>query len=302
MSRVKMDLAYAILMSQCTEGTFLYTPASADRFRPGACGYFDDTGLWEDIVDLRDYRQLAQKHYKCPQDQLVTMLQPPTSSTWEPLSVEREEDKGFKVNAGLSGVAAQTPIDLGFDAERKRTSDAGASLTTLSPVENHRFNSEAEAILMKWMEDNRKNLVLKHGSQIEQYGVWIITQTWVTEKCEISMWNKTGKSVEAGTEVGATNIGKFKANASSSINSGVDQKKLWDKEPGGYAISFKGLWFRPTRNVFSKELVNRAPRDGFLRTGHVTYLEVDGNGETHQVTMRPETIEAPVVFDVETVG
>ncbi|RMZ72285.1 hypothetical protein GMOD_00007301 [Pyrenophora seminiperda CCB06] len=81
------------------------------------------------------------------------------------------------------------------------------------------------------------------------------------------MWNKTGKSIDAGAEVGATNIGKFKAGASSSINSGVDQEKLWDKEPAGYAISFKGLWFRPTRNVFSNVLVTRTPKDGFLRTG-----------------------------------
>jgi len=202
MSRVKMDLAYAILMSQCTEGTFLYTPASADKFR---------------------------KHYILPQDELGTMLQTPKSSKWDPLSVERDEEKGFKVNAGLSGVAAQAPVDLGFDAGRKRSSEAGASLTALSPVEHHKFNSEAEAVVMKWVEDNRKNLVLKHGSQIEKFGVWVITQTWVTEKCEISMWNKTGKSIDAGTEVGATNIGKFKADASSSISSGIDQEKLWDK-------------------------------------------------------------------------
>ena len=229
MSRVKMDLAYAILMSQCTEGTFLYTPASADNFRPGACGYFDDSGIWEDIVDLRDYQQLARKHYRLPQDELGTMLQPSTSSKWGPLSVEKDEEKGFTVNAGLSGVAVQAPVDLGFNAGRKRSSEAGASLTALSPVEHHKFNSEAEAVIMKWVEDNRKNLVLKHGSQIEKWGVWVITQTWVTEKCEISMWNKTSKSIDAGIEVGATNIGKFKTDASSSISSGVDQDKLWDK-------------------------------------------------------------------------
>lgn len=229
MSRVKMDLAYAILMSQCTEGTFLYTPASAEKFRPGACGYFDDSGIWEDIIDLRDYEQLARKHYRLPQDDLGTMLQAPTSSKWDPLSVERDEEKGFKVNTELSGVAAQAPVDLGFDAGRKRTSDAGASLTSLSPVEHRKFNSDAEAVVMKWVEDNRKNLVAQHGSQIEKFGVWVITQTWVTGKCEISMWNKTGKSIDAGAEIGATNIAKFKADASSSISAGVDQEKLWDK-------------------------------------------------------------------------
>ncbi|RMZ72286.1 hypothetical protein GMOD_00007302 [Pyrenophora seminiperda CCB06] len=94
MSRVKMDLAYAILMSQCTEGTFLYTPASADKFRPGACGYFDDSGIWEDITDLCDREQLAHKHYKLPHDNLGTMLQAIKSSKWDPLSVERDEEKG----------------------------------------------------------------------------------------------------------------------------------------------------------------------------------------------------------------
>lgn len=48
--------------------------------------------------------------------------------------------------------------------------------------------------------------------------------------------------------------------------------------------------------------MNRAPRDGFLRSSHVTHREVDVNGQTHQVTAKTETIEAPVVFDVETVG
>ena len=48
--------------------------------------------------------------------------------------------------------------------------------------------------------------------------------------------------------------------------------------------------------------MNRAPRDGFLRSSHFTHREVDGSGQLHEVTEKTETIEAPVVFDVETVG
>ncbi|KAF3000314.1 hypothetical protein E8E13_008948 [Curvularia kusanoi] len=267
-----MDLAYASLMSMCTEGTFLYTPAKDD--------------MTHSILALVDSLIRADQ-YKPPQRTLG--LVDPVTCKWQKKVVERDERRGFGVKAEVSGIAAQAPVDLGANAAVGSTAKAGAGLIVSPNVIHKQFDTKARATVEKWIKDNVKALSVEQGRNIGEFGLWIIMATWVTQKCDISMWNKTGKKIDTGIQVGATNIGKLGLNGSREINSNVDEHKVYD-EPGGYAVSFSGMWFKPSANIFSSKLKHKAPRDGFLRTGETVSVRIDENGNV---------IEKPKIEKVE---
>jgi hypothetical protein len=75
----------------------------------------------------------------------------------------------------------------------------------------------------KWVVDNAENLIARHRSQISENGLWDVVSVWVTEKCEISMWNKTGKTVDLGVDVGMAGIGKVGIGGGRHINAKVDE-------------------------------------------------------------------------------
>lgn len=221
-----MDLAYATIMRLCTEGTFLYTPAKDDILHPGSCGFFDEGGRWRPITDLTKPEQLKADQYKPPQKPLG--LEDPITCKWERKVVEMDEERGFGVKAEVSGIAAQAPVDLGANVAVGSTAKAGAGLVVSPNVVHKQFDTKARGTVEKWIKDNVKALSAEQGQHIQEFGVWIIMGTWVTQKCDISMWNKTGKKIDTGVEVGATNIGKVGLKGSREINTDVDEHKVYD--------------------------------------------------------------------------
>jgi hypothetical protein len=208
-----MDLAYAALMSMCTEGTFLYTSAKDAILHPGSCGFFDEGGRWRSITDLTEDKQLKADQYKLPQKPLN--LEDPVTCKWTKKVVERDE-------------GAQAPIDLGANVAVGSTAKAGAGLVVSPNVVHKQFDTKARVTIEKWVKDNMKALSAEQGQYISDFGVWIIMATWATEKCDIAMWNKTGKKIDTGIQVGATNIGKVGLKGSREINTDVDEHKVYD--------------------------------------------------------------------------
>jgi hypothetical protein len=221
-----MDLAYAALMEMCTEGTFLYTPAKPKDLHPGSCGFFDPGGYWRPITDLTAPEELMADGYSQPQKQFG--MEDPTTSKWKKMVVERNEAGSFEVTAEVSGLAAQAPVDLGANAAVGSTAKAGVGLVVSPNVVHESFDTKAFRTIDDWVKTNVKNLSADHKEQIARYGIWVITDTWVTEKCDIAMWNKTGKNISVGAEVGASNIGKVGINTSRNLSVGVDEHKVYD--------------------------------------------------------------------------
>ncbi|KAJ6284629.1 hypothetical protein J3E71DRAFT_211620 [Bipolaris maydis] len=269
-----MDLVYATLMSRCTEGTFLHTPPKEKMFHPGSCGFFNEGGQWESITDLTDLNEFNLNGYVPPTKQLNLME--PTVCTWKKKVVEKNEGHGFGVTSEVSGLAAQAPVDVGANAAVRSTAKAGAGVVVSPNVVYKTFDTRAPKIIGDWMKHNMENLSTQHKQQIAEFGVWVITATWVTEKCDIAMWNKTGNKIDAGFNVGATNIGKIGLKGSREIQFDNDEHIVYD-EPGGYAISFRGVQFRPSSKFWSNKLKQKGPKDGYLRTAPMQYLDQDGN-------------------------
>jgi len=259
-----MDLAYATLMQKCTDGTYLYTPPNAKVFRPGSCGFFDDDGIWRRITDLAEIKNSDPDGYKPPSKQLV--LEDPTTCQWKKQLSEKHEGRGFGGKAEVSGIAAQAPVDVGANFTLGSTAKAGAGVEVSPHVIHNKFDTKAFKVIASWITDNKETMILNHDDQIKTNGVWVIMDTWVTEKCDIAMWNKTGSNIDLGAEIGATNIGKLGLSTSHDVQTDMNQHRTWN-EPGGHAVSFRGIHFKLSSKFWrSKKLKQTKPTDGYLRT------------------------------------
>jgi len=259
-----MDLAYATLMQKCTDGTYLYTPPNAKVFRPGSCGFFDDDGIWRRITDLAEIKNSDPDGYKPPSKQLV--LEDPTTCQWKKQLSEKHEGRGFGGKAEVSGIAAQAPVDVGANFTLGSTAKAGAGVEVSPHVIHNKFDTKAFKVIASWITDNKETMIFNHDHQIKTNGVWVIMDTWVTEKCDIAMWNKTGSNIDLGAEIGATNIGKLGLSTSHDVQTDMNQHRTWN-EPGGHAVSFRGIHFKLSSKFWrSKKLKQTKPTDGYLRT------------------------------------
>jgi len=218
-----MDLAYATLMEKCPDGTYLYSPPNSKVFHPGSCGYFDDDGLWRLFTDLADTKD---PDYQPPIKPLV--LEDPTTCTWKKQLSENHEGRGFGGKAEVSGIAAQAPVDVGANFALGSTANLRAGVAVSPHVIHHYFNTKALPIIVKWIGDNMAAMIGNHPQQIKDYGVWVIMDTWVTEECDIAMWNKTGSTIDLGAELGATNIGKLGLTTSRDSQSDMNQHRIYN--------------------------------------------------------------------------
>lgn len=66
----KLDQQYANIMQNHPFGIAMYRPLSQLLFKVGACGYFDDFGSWQPIVDLEQPDQLLRKNLSPVDDEL----------------------------------------------------------------------------------------------------------------------------------------------------------------------------------------------------------------------------------------
>jgi len=263
-------------MSKCTEGTYLYTPPNANIFHPGSCGLFNDNGVWEPITDLTALKEDNRLGLKLPKEGLV--LTDPATCSWNKKVVEKNEGRGFGAKAEVSGIAAQAPVDVGANFAVGSTAKAGAGVVVSPNVVHTKFNLDAHRIIEKWIQDNMPQLTDRYQTMIERFGIWVITSTWVTEKCDIAMWNKTGSKIDTGAEIGATNIGKLGVNSSHEVQNDIDEHKVWN-EPGGHAISFSGMVFRPSKKFWSNKWKQiQQPKAGALRIFEMSLPTKDKDG------------------------
>lgn len=217
-----MDLAYAALMKKCPDGTYLYTPPSPKVFHPGSCGYFDNGGLWRLFTDFADI-----KSPDCPPPSEPLVLEDPTTCEWKKQLSENYEGRSFGGKAEVSGIAAQAPVDVGANFALGNTANLRAGVAVSPHVIHSYFNENAPGIIVKWIGDNMGAMIKKYPDQIKDHGVWVITDTWVTEECDIAMWNKTGSTIDLGAELGATNIGKLGLTTSRDSQSDLNQHRIY---------------------------------------------------------------------------
>lgn len=85
--------AYALSMKNHPYGYAIYKPLPNRLLKPGACGYFDDSGTWNPIANLDDEESLAKFGLKLPGEEL-DMAPTDSSARWGPKwSMDVQEEK-----------------------------------------------------------------------------------------------------------------------------------------------------------------------------------------------------------------
>ena len=95
-----LNRIYAEQMKHHPQGYALYEPFSTTSLKPGACGYFDDYGTWNPIVQLDDNESLIKRGFEPPDEELEE-ADDNTNIVWGP-----------KCSSGVKGVKVDIPVGI----------------------------------------------------------------------------------------------------------------------------------------------------------------------------------------------
>ena len=99
---LQLDKDYAKCMKNRSEGHALYRNVSAKKLKPGACGYFDRQGDWQEIVQTDD--PAALKEHSLSPLEGVRIFTDDGSEFW----------KGPIVSDGVKGYRTDTTLRCVF--------------------------------------------------------------------------------------------------------------------------------------------------------------------------------------------
>lgn len=98
------------------------------------------------------------------------------------------------------------PVDVGAWYIFESVKEGGAVLLTKGEVRHERFYYESP--FKDWVRDNAVELAKKRKEVLE-YGLWVITSTWVADECAINAWSGAGRGVSVGFKAGVVEIGEL---------------------------------------------------------------------------------------------
>ncbi|KAK0744354.1 hypothetical protein B0T21DRAFT_380666 [Apiosordaria backusii] len=193
---------YAYGMRKAGFGHALLNPASDRDAYPGACGFINDGGDWEKIVDVTKPHELKAHG-----------LGPLNGRTWEK---RRETSKwGPRITETVSRVAlsaaaaTQANIPATFSATYKYEpkGEFGAILICNDPVEKRAFALKDP--FSAWANKNAKDLLRKFPDIKKSDGFYVITSTIAAKDVRITTWNTKGTSVVIGASTEIDNAAKI---------------------------------------------------------------------------------------------
>ncbi|KAK4653324.1 hypothetical protein QC762_512280 [Podospora pseudocomata] len=94
--------------------------------------------------------------------------------------------------------------------------DEGAVLTIQNPVLRHRVCDESAAL--KWVKENRVEMLRRHRKIVEQHGIWVVNKTYTTTRSGVVVMFSNSSTVEIG--IGAAVPGMVTLTPLSSWTSG----------------------------------------------------------------------------------
>jgi hypothetical protein len=69
----------------------------------------------------------------------------------------------------------------------------GAILICANPITQTAYNDEK--LLRRWVAENKKELSVRHGSQLCRYGLFLVTKTYRTPQASINAWMEKDKEI-----------------------------------------------------------------------------------------------------------
>lgn len=199
--------AYALASQGC--GTFLYHPAPSETCHPGSVGYFDGQGKWNQIADVS--KQEQEEPFQSFNGKLK--LKPTETQSWKTMSGDTSSGSSIHGGAGVSDLVT-TLGEAEAHAGYSKSSSQTAALITLNKVKLNSYHSMFKPNVSVWVKDNAKQLMTSmYASEIKEYGLWAIRETYVADDYVIKMSSSDDSSIKGGLDLAAKGVGKIDAGA-----------------------------------------------------------------------------------------
>ncbi|KAL2834651.1 hypothetical protein BJY01DRAFT_252974 [Aspergillus pseudoustus] len=269
---------YANSMMFRGHGHGFYDPPSNSDARPGICGYIDDGGIWQKMVDLKD--DTAVNDLKLSNLGTV-QLKPTEKQTWGPLHTNTVKRTDVQVGANLSLSSLGVPLDCSGVLKYSLNSSFGAILLCNDAVEMDSYGHKDT--FMRWAKANAE-LLRKIWPDITNHGFYVMTSTWSARDIYINSLHNQEDNVVIGFKAmvpGAGGVGlsteyyrgQSGGNWHHPIVTGDERKVIFF---GGIHLSFNKLFRR-----FNKQ--DQVEWTGYRGAGD-TFLVRDGD-DAYEVQM-----------------
>lgn len=182
------QVAYADAMKPLGRGHGFYDTESVDKVRRGMCGYIDDMGQWNHIVDLTDRDALDDGEYDLPAHLVKAEDH---KSEWSPVTSNGVRSHEIVMDGGGGsdqGVGAKVKVE--YSSERS----FGAVLLCNTPVIREGF--QHASVLRGWAKANARK-ILENCPDAKEFGFHIVQTTWSSQDVytNVLLGDKKGASI-----------------------------------------------------------------------------------------------------------
>ncbi|KAK5208647.1 hypothetical protein LTR47_004175 [Exophiala xenobiotica] len=280
------DIIFADCFKYQPEGWAFWKKVAKTRLRPGMCGYFDEQGDWQPIVDITDKKAVKDAGYTYIQG--ISVAPDPGEERW-PL----RKSENMKRMENVVGANMQTPAlpagggaTIGF----RREGQHGAIMVTKGNVVHHQ--ATPAHLLYKWLVKNGR-AVLNNTPNLKR-GIWLVTKTYTADSRAVALL--TGDERTVTLNVNAQALGQGDIQATTEWWSS-EKSEAWNVQDmtaeGGLVLAMDGLWCEDHWYTSDIKPVTKRKKQKFLggagKAVSITPVVVDmKDGEDGVVEFVPE--------------
>ncbi|PNP73797.1 hypothetical protein FNYG_12987 [Fusarium nygamai] len=219
----------------------LWNPKPNTVLKPGYCGYFDEQGSWNQIVDLSNQEEATKFNYT----QDLPEPEEDGLGKWEPACSENVKWRRAALEAPAK--IPQLGIELKMKLEFSKDDKYGACLVT-GPTVTCKYFSNRITLFDEWAKSNYSS-ISSSVRDVKDHGLWIITKVYETPRCAVAGWAGPASSLSLYAGAGAIFGGAI------TLQGTIAEERtsaLWKFLPDDDSKSDSG-WNSFTGNIFKSK-------------------------------------------------
>jgi hypothetical protein len=175
---------YAKCMKSRSEGHALYRNVPATKLKPGTCGYFDNDGDWQVIVQASSPEALQEHGLPALED--VRFFKDDGKDHWRG-PVKSDGVTGRRTDLDVHGADGAHHVVVGGKLEFSSSETLSGVIIAKGVVDHNQSTPETK--IRAWGSANAQALVglSKDQDVIKKKGFWIVTKTYTAKMCSISL-------------------------------------------------------------------------------------------------------------------
>ena len=139
----------------------------------------------------------------------------------------------------FSGLATGLPVDASLRVEYGTSADTGAVLIAAAPVTRNGYHYQSP--FREWVKSNARALLNGPlGPDIKENGLFVVTQTYATQKVALTAWKNAKSTAYFGFGVGATGLGELSPNVQWYTGHSESGWNVHEAEAGELKVVFVG--------------------------------------------------------------